>query len=82
MLTIALIIKYVIASAAEAEMAALYVTAKNMIPLRNTLIEMGWPQPKLPIQTYNSTSVGFTNKTIVNKATKSAAMRLLLLRDR
>ena len=39
------------ASAAEAEMAALYITAKKMVPMRNTLIEMGWPQPKAPIQT-------------------------------
>ena len=37
-LTIALIIKTVMASAAEAEMAALFITAKKMIPLRNTLI--------------------------------------------
>ena len=66
--TIAKIIKSVMASEAEAEMAALYIAAKNMIPLRNTLIEMGWPQLKLPIQIYNSTSVGFINKTIVNKA--------------
>ena len=57
-------------------MAALYITAKNMIPLRNTLIEMGWPQPQNPIQTDNSTAVGFTNKKIVNKATKSAHMKL------
>ena len=66
-LTIAQIIKDVLASAAEAEMSALYITAKNTIPLRNTLVEMGWPQPQLPIQTYNSTAVGFTNKTIVKK---------------
>ena len=66
-LTIARIIKTVMASAAEAEMAELFITAKNMIPLRNTLIEMGWPQPQTPIQTNNSTAVGFTNKTIVNK---------------
>ena len=70
------------ASADEAEMAALYITAKNMIPLRNTLIEMGWPQTKLPIKTYNSTVVGFTNTTIVNKATKSADMKLWWLRYR
>ena len=81
-LTIAKIIKKVMASAAEAEMAALYITAKNMIPLRNTLIEMGWPQPQTPIQTDNSTAVGFTIKTIVNKATKSADMKLWWLRDR
>ena len=70
-LTIALIIKTVMALAAEAEMAALFITAKKMIPLRHTLIEMGWPHPKTHIQTDNSTAVGFTNKKIVNKATKS-----------
>ena len=69
-LTIAHIIKYVMASAAEAEMAALYITSKKMVPLRNTFIEMGWSQPKSHIQTDNSTAVGFTNKTIVQKSTK------------
>ena len=52
-----------------------------MIPIRNTLIEMGWPQPKSPIQTDNSTALGFTNKTIVNEATKSADMKLRWLRE-
>ena len=70
------------ASAAEAEMATLYITAKKMIPLRNTLIEMVWTQTQTPIQTNNSTSVGFTNKTIVKKSTKSADMKLLWLSDR
>ena len=70
------------ASADEVEMVALCITAKKMIPLRNTLIEMGWLQPQTPIQTDNSTAVGFTNKTIVNKATKLADMKLLWLRDR
>ena len=64
------------ASEAEAEMVALYITSKNMIPLRHTLIEMGWPQPQTPIKTDNSTSVGFINKTIVKKATKSADVKL------
>ena len=61
---------------AEAEMAALYIKDKKMIPLRNTLIEMGWPQPQTPTQTDNSTAVGFTNKTIINKATKSEDIKL------
>ena len=56
-LTIAQIIKTVIESAAEAEMEALYITEKMMIPLRHTLIEIGWPQPQTPIQTDNSTAV-------------------------
>ena len=81
-LTIAKIIKTVMSSAAEAEMSALFITEKNMIPLRNTLIEIGWPHPQTPIQTDNSTSVGFTNKKMVNKATKSSDMKLWWLRDR
>ena len=81
-MTIAQIIKTVMTLAAEAEMAALFITAKNMIPLRHTLIEMGWPQPKTPIQTDNSTEVVFTNKTIVDKASKSSDMKLWWLRDR
>ena len=70
------------ASAAEAEMTALFITAKKIIPLRHTLIEMGWPQPQTPIQIDNSTAVGFTDKTIVNKATKKSDMKLWWLRDR
>ena len=40
---------------------------------------MGWPQPQTPIQTDNSTAVGFTNKKIVNKSTKSSDMKLWCL---
>ena len=69
-------------SAVETEMAEIFTTAKKMIPLRNTLIEMGWPQPQTPVQKDNSTAVGFTNKTIVNKAKKSSDMKLWWIRDR
>ena len=44
-LTIAQIIKKVVPSAAEAEISGLFICAKAMIPLRNTLVEMGWPLP-------------------------------------
>ena len=77
-LTIAQIIKTLMASVAKAEMASLYITAKNVIPLRNILIEMVWPQPQSPIQTYKITAVGFTNKTIFNKDTKSADIKIVV----
>ena len=54
-------------SAAEAELAALFITSKELVPLRQTLVEMGWPQPKTPIQTDNSIAVGVINETIVPK---------------
>ena len=36
-LTIAKIVKPVMASTAEAELASLYITAKTMVPIQNTL---------------------------------------------
>ena len=64
-LSIAQIIKFVMALASDDELAALFITAQEMIPRRQTLINMGWPQPKSPIQTDNSTAAGVTNKTIL-----------------
>jgi hypothetical protein len=81
-LSIAQIIKFVMASAAEVELAALFVTVWEMIMHRQTLIEMGWPQPKSPIQTDNSTAAGVTNKTIVPCRAKMMDMRLRWLRCR
>jgi hypothetical protein len=70
------------ASAAESELAALFVTARKMTPHRQTLTAMGWPQPKTPIQTNNSTAVGVTNKTVVPRRSKMMYMRFWWLRCR
>jgi hypothetical protein len=43
---------------------------------------MGWPQPKSPIQTDNTTALGVANKTIITKRMKSMDMRLWWLRCR
>ena len=75
-LSIAQIIKFVMASAAESELAALFITALKMIPHCQTLIKMEWPQPKSPIQTDISTATGVTNKTIVPCRAKMMDMRL------
>jgi hypothetical protein len=66
-LKISQIIKFVASSAAEAELAGLYICAKEMVPLRSSLIEMGWSQPKSPIKTDNTTALGVANKTIITK---------------
>jgi hypothetical protein len=73
-LSIAQIIKFVMASAAKLELAALFITACEMIPHPQTLIAMGWPQPKSPIQMDNSTASGVTNKTIVPRRSKMMDM--------
>jgi hypothetical protein len=76
------VIKYVMASTAEAELAALYNTAREMVPLRNAPNEMGWQQPKSPVQTDNSTAAGFVHDTIVQRQIKMIWMRLHWLRCR
>jgi hypothetical protein len=49
-LSIAQIIKFVMASAAESELAALFITAREMIPHRQTLSTWDGPNPKAPFK--------------------------------
>eukprot|EP00804_Cyclotella_cryptica_P005031 CCRYP_020364-RC/>CCRYP_020364-RC protein AED:0.45 eAED:0.45 QI:0/-1/0/1/-1/0/1/0/139 len=60
--------------AADAELGGLYINAREVIPLRHQLIEMGHPQPPTPIQTDNSTALGVVNNTIQLKHTKAMDM--------
>ena len=74
-LTITQIIKNVMSSAAEAELSGLFIFTKAMVPLQNTLMEMGWPRLPSPVQCDNSTAIGVINKIMVNKMLKSMDMR-------
>jgi len=69
-------------SAAEAELGALFINAKEAVYLRQMLTEMGHPQPKTPIQTDNTTAEGVINKKIQPKRTKAMDMRFHWLHDR
>jgi len=80
-LTISTIIKAVMSSAAEAELGALFINAKEVVYLRQILTEMGHPQPKTPIQTDNTTAEGVINNKIQPKRTKAMDMRFHWLRD-
>ena len=79
---LAKIIKSVMQSAAEAECGALYMNAKEAVPMRTTLEELGHPQPPTPMRTDNSTADGIMNRTVKQKATKSMDMRFYWLQDR
>jgi hypothetical protein len=81
-LTVSTIIKAVMSSAAEAELGALFINAKEAVYLRQILIEMGHPQPKTPIQTDNTTAEGVINNKIQPKRTKAMDMRFHWLRCR
>ena len=69
-------------SAAEAELGAIYLNAREAVYLRQILTEMGHPQPRTPIQTDNSTAEGVINNKIQPKRTKAMDMRYHWLRDR
>jgi len=68
-------------SAAEAELGALYIKAKEAVPLRHLLTEMGHNQPPTPIQTDNSTAFGVVTNNIQPRRTKAMDMRFHWLRD-
>lgn len=81
-LTVSQIIKAVMSSAAEAELGALYINAREAVPARRLLKEMGHPQPPTPMQTDNSTALGVVTNNIQPKRTKAMDMRFYWLRDR
>ena len=81
-LNIAHIIKHVMSSATEAELAALYITAREAVYIRIVLEEMGHKQPPTPIQTDNAMADAVCNGKIQPKRTKAMDMRFHWLRDR
>jgi hypothetical protein len=74
-LNLAQLIKAAMSSAAEAELRALYINAHKAVPQQGTLEEMGHKQPPTPMQTNNTTAMGFVNNNIQPKCTKAMDMR-------
>ena len=79
---LAKIINNVMSSAMEAEIGATFLAAKEAVPLRTALEEMGHPQPPTPMQVDNSTAVSFVNDTIKHKRSKAIDMRFHWVKDR
>jgi hypothetical protein len=76
------VIHNVMGSAAEAEVGALYDNLREAVPLRNTLHEMGHPQPPTPVQVNNSTANRFAHKQIKQQKSKAMQMRFYWIQDR
>lgn len=64
-------IKNVTTSAAESEISALFINAREAIPIRRALINLGHRQPPTPIISNNSTAVGIIKGTMKQKQSKS-----------
>ena len=69
------ILKFVAASAAEAELGALYLNVKQGRIIRLALEEMGHPQPPTPINCNNLTTTGIVNGTVKRQRLRSMEMR-------
>jgi hypothetical protein len=81
-LIISTVLKHVMSSAAEAEIGAVFINAKEGAVLRTTLEELGHPQPTTPLETDNTTVTGYSNGTIKQKRTKVMDMRFYWIKDR
>ena len=75
------ILKFVASSAAEAELGALFLNAREAKIIRLILIELGHPQPPTPIHIDNTTVVGIVNNTIKRQRSRSMEMRYFWLLD-
>jgi hypothetical protein len=80
-LTLSTILRMVVASAAEAEIGALFLNAKEGVNIRNILKEMGHPQPATPMQTDNTTAHGILRGTCKQQRSKAIDMRFYWVRD-
>ena len=78
-LTNCTILKCVAASAAEAELGALFLNALEAKIMRLTLNEIGHPQPPTPIHCDNSTAVGICSNTIKRQRSRAMNMRYFWL---
>ncbi len=74
-LNILQIIKAVMSSATEAELAALFINAKTAVSMRQMLKELGHPQTRTPMQTDNSTAHALLTNIILSKALKAMDMQ-------
>ena len=81
-LTLAKIINFFMSFAYEEELGAIFITAQEMVAMRQTLEEMKWAQPKYPIQTDNSATAGLVNNIIVPRKLKTMDLHLCWIRCR
>ena len=78
----ATIMRFVVASAAEAELGALYHNCQKGIVYRDILKDMGHPQPHTPVHCDNATAVGIANNSVKRQRSRSMEMRFFWISDK
>jgi hypothetical protein len=76
------IMRQILSSATEAEVAGIFYNAKECCPFRHTLEALGHPQPATDIQTDNQVADGIINDTVKQRRSKAIDMRFYWIRDR
>ena len=80
--TMCSILRFVVASAAEAELGALFLNCQEGMIVRLTLEDLGHPQPIIPVHCDNATAVGIANNTIKRQRSRSMEMRYFWVGDK
>ena len=73
--TLRALLRFVVTSAAEAKLRALFLNCKQATIFRLTLKVMGHPQPLTPIHCNNSTAIGIMNNTIKHQQSRLMEIR-------
>ena len=81
-LCVSKIFDVVLASAAETEYGSVFVGCQEIVPIRYTLEDLGYPQGATTIQCDNKCAVGLANKTVKERMSKAVDMRFHWIRDR
>jgi hypothetical protein len=77
-----MIMRFVVAFAAEAKLRGLYDNYQTGMIFRLTLNKMGHPQPKTPVHCDNATAVGIANNSIKRQHSCSMEMRFFWVGDK
>ena len=80
--TLCKLIDVVVASAAEAELGALFFNAKMATETRYMLEDFGFPQPPTPIECDNQCAVGIANSDVKLKRSRAMDVRFHWIADR
>ena len=80
--TLCKLIDVVPASVAEAEYGAAFTNAKMGTETRQTLEDLGFPQPPTPIECDNQCAVGIANQDVKQKRSRAMDVRFHWLADR
>ena len=75
------VIRFTVASAAEAELGALFVNCREGKTIRLILEELGHPQPATPVHCDNATAAGIANDSIKKQRSRAMEMRFFWVTD-